>query len=537
MSRFEVMSGIERWTRADREAMNTNRSRPQAGYMRDGRGPAMRKWNVALRDPYQDVQQAYIPAAARMVDLTQNVGWIAGGIAQGVANCVGSGLKLNVQPDFDALRLDPDRAAEWAKRAENRFAVWSNRPLECDVEGRRKFGQMQAAAYRDWYAFGEIVAELPWRERVGGMYGTKVRLVPPHFLSQKTEGMSRLVQGVYMNADNFPVAYLFELPDPIMGKRNVTVNARDREGRISVAHIFDGAIGHIRGISCMVPVIQVARQYDQLANATLTKSIVLSLFAASVKSDQPTDDVLNGLQVPEEQARCLEAGISPLDAWLAYQSAFYKETPIDLGIPGRIASLAPGSELEFHTPQSVDTNYKDFARDLLREMSRCAGITYEEWTGDYAGVTFSSIRFATDSIWRIVKYRRDNIVSPFCQAAYENWLEEEIDRGGPLALPGGMDQFLANKAGICNAQWTGSPKPTPDELKTANAEQIELGLGIASEYDLCERHGRNYDDVCSERARAKEVRDNYGLDDPTLGSGKPAEAVTAEEPPKQLQAA
>jgi hypothetical protein len=64
---------------------------------------------------------------------------------------------------------------------------------------------MQAAAFRSWFATGEIWAELPWRERAGGRYGTKVRLIPPHRVSGATTARN-IVQGVRMDGDGCPSA-------------------------------------------------------------------------------------------------------------------------------------------------------------------------------------------------------------------------------------------------------------------------------------------------------------------------------------------
>jgi lambda family phage portal protein len=512
--------------------------RARAGYMNDGRGVTMSGWRPSLRESSKDVEQAYLPAAARATDALQNMGWIAGAVEQSVVDTVGNGLRLNAKPDADALGMDPARAAEWAKIVEKRFNVWANNPYECDVEGRRNLGQMQAANFRGWAVFGETVSEFPYRKRPGATYGTKVRLIPAYRLSQKTELMGRLVQGVRMDPDGLPVSYVFELPDATLGKREVEILARDAYGRPKINHVYDGLIGHYRGISPLVPALRVVRQYDQLANATLMAAIIQSLFAASIESDAPTDDILDGLLTIEEQAEAQKEGISKVDAWFEAQSGWYEKKQIDMGINGRIANLFPGQELKFLSSSTPNGNYQAFARDLLREIARCLGITYEGMTGDYAGVTFSSIRFAVDNIWRIVTYRRKNVVAPFCQAAYEAWLEEEIGNGGPLALPGGLEQFLANKAGICNADWKGTPKPTPDELKTANAQNIRLENGTASEQMICEENGEDYDDVCAEKAEAKKTREKYGLPEPvatTPAAAKPGanpNDPAYQEPPK-----
>ena len=50
----------------------------------------------------------------------------------------------------------------------------------------------------------------------------------------------------------------------------------------------------------MVRALQVARQFDQLADATLMAAIVQTLFAVTITSDEPTEQVLQGLLKPNQ---------------------------------------------------------------------------------------------------------------------------------------------------------------------------------------------------------------------------------------------
>ena len=106
--------------------------------------------------------------------------------------------------------------------------------------------------------------------------------------------------------------------------------------------------GRCRGISPLTPALQVARQFDQLSDATLTAAILQTVFAASITSDEPTEEVLAGLLTPQEQARLSASGISPWDAYIQAQSGWYDNATINLGINGRIAHLFPGQKLELH---------------------------------------------------------------------------------------------------------------------------------------------------------------------------------------------
>jgi lambda family phage portal protein len=341
--------------------------------------------------------------------------------------------------------------------------------------------------------------------------------------------MSRLVNGVFHDRDGMPMAYLAIRKDTIRGEEDYIVPARDRMGRPRVVFVFDGLPGTCRGISPMTPALQVARQFDQLADATLTAAIMQTLFAATITSDEPTEQVIQGLLTPQEQARMAAQGVSPMSAYLDMVGGFYDGVTLNVGINGRIAHLFPGQELKFHRSEHPTSDYKDFSMHLLREMARCLGLTYESATGDYEGATYSSVRMATGEIFAITRMRRQTVVAPFCQAAYDAWLEEEIESGG-IPFPGGYAVFLANRTAACRADWRGTPKPQADDLKTAKAHEVWRRLGVISDAMIANDLGVDIEDVYAQRASEAEMRETYGLIDPMLmtafgGGSQPMDAA------------
>jgi len=132
--------------------------------------------------------------------------------------------------------------------------------------------------------------------------------------------MNRLINGVYTDVDGMPVGYRAIRKDLFKHDVEYDVRARDGAGRPRVIHVFDGLPGTHRGISPMTPALQVARQFDQLADATLMAAIVQTLFAATITSDEPTEEVLAGLLTPQEQARWrlrVWPPWRPISTWLA----------------------------------------------------------------------------------------------------------------------------------------------------------------------------------------------------------------------------
>jgi len=489
-----------------------DRPRARSAYMRDGRGTVFSRWVPGLRSAQDDVAVAWEPATARTIDLAQNNGWIAGMIDQATANTVGLGLRLRCAPENDLFGMDEDAAQAWRKKVEARWDLWSNNPLECDIEGTRTIAQMQEAAFKHWVATGEILAELVWRSRPESASRTKVRLLSSSRLINRTDPMRRIYSGVKLNADGMPIGYLARRDDPLLGESEFEVAARDRFGRPRVIHVFAGAPGQRRGITILVPVLKVAKQFDQLSDATLMASIIQTVFAAAITSKEPTEETIRGLLNPTEEARLLAEGGSRFDAWFEAQAGWAESHPIDVGFAGRVAHMFPGEDFKFLSPEQPQAAYKDFSLHLLREMARCLGLTYESATGDYEGATYSSVRMAVNEIYSITKARRKYIVGPFLQPIYEAWLEEEIERGA-IDFPGGIGAFLTNRAAACRARWNGSPKPVADDLKAAKSAEVYRNMGVMSDQDIADDLGLDIEDVYAQRAREKTLRDRYGLPD------------------------
>jgi lambda family phage portal protein len=502
------------------------------GYMRGETGPTFANWYPSPRDPSDEVRSAYVRAAGRANDIIHNSGWLTGAIDQAVANTVGTGLRLRCLPDAAALGWTEDEATDWAATVEDRFALWAGDPMECDIEGRSTFGQMQAAAFRAWFGPGEILSESAFKRRPGCTYGTKVRLIPPHRLSQRTAA-PRLVQGVQMDADWMPTSYWFWRRDnPIGAEQEVEIEARNNRGRPRIVHVFDRVPGQFRGISPLVAALETARKFDQLAQATLTANLIRAVFAATITSDEPTEEVIKGFLTPAEQARMESENLSPFDCYAGMMSGWYRSNAqINLGVHGRFAHLFPGQKMELHGGQDRPGDYREMTLVLLREIMRCLGLTYESGTGDYSGATYASVNNATGEIFQITLYRRRNIIAPFCAPHFQAWLEEDI-AAGRTPFPGGLAAFYRQRAAASRHEWVGAPKPQADALKQQKAHEGYRNMGVVSDEMICADLGVDVHDVYKQRAREMKLRQKLGL--PEAGPIEPDpvadKLATAPEP-------
>lgn len=478
-----------------------------AEYMRGNESPFFYSWTPALRDERDEVRRGYTHAAARAVDGLHNSGWIAGAVQQAIAVTVGNGLRLAAKPEIDVLGWSADVANEWSRTVERRFEGWGSNPLECDANGKHSMGQLAKSVLNTFFSHGEVLGLLPSVRRRVSKTRTKVKLLPPHKLMQDSDNI-RMFQGVLMDDWGLPMGYRLRLRVGGAFEETIDVPARDGYNRPQVFHIFDGGPDQVRGITPLAPALRVVRQFDQLSDATLTASLIQAIFAATVESDAPTEEILKALQDEDEQKQGV--GAPNMDGYLDAKAGWYKGTKIDLGRSGKIAHLFPGEKLKFNGSETPNATYEAFAKFLLREIARCLGMTFETLTGDYSGATYSSVRMGTSETWPIIMQRRTNIVGRFYQTVYEAWLEEEID-SGRLTFPGGIDVFLANRDAVCRAEWRGPAKPQADDLKTAKSAEVYKSLGIMSDERICADLGYDWEDEYEQRQREMARRKKLGL--------------------------
>ena len=210
---------------------------------------------------------------------------------------------------------------------------------------------------------------------------------------------------------------------------------------------------------------------------------------------------------------------------------WYDRAQIDLGKYGKIAHMFAGEKLNLHRSEHPNTGYSDFSKGLLREIAKCLGITYEQFTGDYIGATYSSIRMGIADIWGLNLYRRACIPARLYQAALECWLEEDIEEGN-TPFPGGVDAFLDQRQFVCRAEWRGPPQPTADDLKTAQAQQIQRQEGWVPTEQLAAQYGNDHRTVIESQARTNDLRKKHDLDPlPSKEGGAPGMKIDKDGKP------
>jgi lambda family phage portal protein len=512
-----------------------------ARYLRGDRSGVLGMRKAVTRDARQDVREAAERAAALAVDFMHNSGWIAGAIMQILCDTIGEELKLNCRAKLKKLGYSDEEAAEWCRMVEEEWRRYAWNPKECDLAGKSTIAEMADAALRSYLASGEAFGILDYmepadRRRYGIETGTKVSLIASHRCPRVTREVEGLEQGIFHDANNRAVAYRFKVRESGI--------ERDRDiDAIDVIHLMDrGAnLNSARGISEVAPALKVLAQSDQLADATLAKTLLQTVFAATITSPEQSENAFQALQtlgdieMPDgfdqsdgswdEFIGGLQQDL--LEVWDMRLGAL-KEKGISMSDPARINHLGPGEKLELHSSSTPSSDYIEFFQNLLREIARCLGVTYESLSMDHSDATYSSVLMSVATIWPIVLRRRSRIVAPFLQAIYERWLEEMIERGR-IQIKGGREAFRRHREAVFQAEWHGPAAPSADNYKAVLADKIELEIGISTFSDICAKRGKNGQEQIVQLGREKEQFEKVGVPHPfgrSQGGAGPQGAAT-----------
>jgi capsid protein len=120
---------------------------------------------------------------------------------------------------------------------------------------------------------------------------------------------------------------------------------------------------------------------------------------------------------------------------------------------------------------------------------------------------YSASRATLILCWRVANIWRDEMAADFLDPVYEMWLSEEI-ASGRISAPGWSDYRL--RAAWLNCEWSGSPMPSIDPSKMADADRAYVEMGAQTLDDVA----RNYNGSSGKANRAKNARQYMDLPAP-----------------------
>lgn len=364
-------------------------------------------------------------------DLARNNAWAERGLEVITGNTVSWGIVP--KPVGSAAREASVLWKQWAETA------------ECDAAGMLPFAGLQEMVLRTVAESGEALVRRRWRRPVDGLaIPMQIEILEPDFLDTGKDGIEgvaggKIIQGIEFDKIGRRVAYWLYPEHPGSGW---STGISRRVSASEILHVYrPKRPGQVRGISWLAQTVMPLKDFDEYEDATLVRQKIAACFAAFVEDDGTSANIGDPNATDDE---------------------------IETFEPGTISYLTAGKKVSFSNPPTVTAD--GFDTRTLRRIASGMGITYEELTGDFSGVNFSSARMARLAHWQnVYKWRYNMLIPQFCQGVWA-WAMEVAETSG-----------LLPEAPI--AEWSCPPMPMiePDKEGLALTRLVRSGVMTPSE--------------------------------------------------------
>jgi lambda family phage portal protein len=461
---------------------------------------------------------------ARGADILRNNGQVVGAGRTQQNSIIGQEYRLNSQPMFEYLRLDEVWAEEFQIEVEQTFSLYAESQMNwIDVSRMSSFTDMIRMALGCFFAGGEVAATANWMTRTDRPFKTAMQMVNADRISNPndTENTRSLRRGVRLGSEGDMLGvYLRRThPNALFDWEDKFVwdywPLRKRWGRGNFLYLVNRQKpDQHRGVADMASVLKETRMAKKFHETALQNAIVQASYAAAIESELPPDMAFESVGAME--------GVDPRTAAaLSYLGAIaeYSRGGRNLEIDGvKIPHLFPGTKLNLLPASSGTAGIGEaLEASLHRFIAQGLGVSYEEYTGDYSKVNYSSFRAAANRTLQNAMALKRGVADWTANWFFRNWLEEAITENHletTRHLTRKNPEFFyerMNAEALCRCTWIGASRGQVEELKETQAAILRINSGLSTYEIESARLGYDFRALFRQRAREESMKKKYGL--------------------------
>lgn len=434
------------------------------GYDGAKRGRKTDKWRTKGTSANVEVIYDLVMLRNRSRDLVRNNPWIKRAQNSWVANAIGEGITCEIKNNEQVKKLWVD---------------WAN-STDCDADGDLNLYGLQELAARTVWESGEVLIRFRWR-RKSDKYKVplQIQVLEADYLDSSKDGPlkngNRIMGGKEYNKIGQLVAYYLFDNHPGDNKY-YGQNESKRVDAEYISHVFKKTRPQQnRGVPELAPVIVKTRDLDSYDDAELTrKTLEACLSMIITKDDDSSPDTTLGESSTDENGRTVETMS-----------------------PGMIARLPLGQDVKFGQP-TASNGYPEYTKTQHRAIAAGVGVTYEQLTGDYSQVNYSSSRAALLEFKKNVKmWQWNTFVPKFCRPVAKAFFQ---------AL-----ELTEVSVGDIHVEWTAPRWEWVDPVKDIKGDLMEVAAGVKSLSELTRERGYNPDQVRKELAEDYKALADAGI--------------------------
>ena len=415
-----------------------------------GNGRRLSNWGTSTAGPNATIYSSLSLLRSRSRELSRNDPQICGAIDCLVSNIVGTGISPRWQLSDSKLK----------KRIQQ---LWSDWTQEADAGGLLDFYGLQSLISRSIIESGEVLIRFCPKRSGGLLVPLQLQILEADHLDETYNTISpngnEIRMGIEFDRSGKRVAYWIFKEHP--GEVFMTLKDQFDRVRIPASEILHAyqplRPGQQRGRPWLSSLILTMHEINQFNDAELVRKKTAAMFGGFIT--QPAED-LNAAPFFGNESGTDDTGAIQVQME-----------------PGTFPSLPPGYNVTFSQPADVGGNYGSFIKHQEQRAARgIGGLTYEKFTGDLSGVTYSSIRAGNLEFQRQCKQFIFNIMAyQICRPVAKYWLSQ-VELSNAMRLPG----YTKDPRSYMKIKWTIDGWPWVDPLKDLKASSGLVRSGFSS---------------------------------------------------------
>lgn len=484
----------------------------------------------------------------RVEDTVRNDAYIQGAVGSRKDSIVGSRYTLNARPLSTSVfgTHDPVWEREFKQEAEEKFTLIAESP-DCwfDAAGKNTFTELIRLAVAIEMIRGEFLASVEWLKDKRRPCATALNFISLNRLSTSPSSVadSNVRDGVRFDQYGAPIAYQIKTIDPYdlgFGIRPLTQSMQWKEirkykpwGRLQMIHLFESQSPfQTRGIPEITAALKELRIAKTFRDIQLQKAVVQSIYAATIESELPTDQIAQSLgatgNTPTQEE--IAEAVAVYSAGLMSAAKHYGDVKAD-GV--QIPHLMPGTKFNLQTAAQGQDRGSEFEQSVLRNIAAALGMSYEQFSKDYTHTNYSSARAAILEVGKTLEARKMLVADKVANITYRLWMEEAVNNRqfstltGNTRRSGWLYASSLRLDALCNAEWIGASRGQIDELKETQASVLRRQAGLGTLESEAARQGLDWRKMLQQQKVEQDYMNELGITLGVSSTQKPTVASTA----------
>lgn len=462
-------------------------------------------WRTSLNDPNAFIDpDTHNDKIGKVQHAIRENPMVKGGVHNERAHTIGYKVRLNYEPDFEALGISIDDAMEFAAIVEDLWERDMEDPVYCwgDASGSQTFSEMMGLAFMECVGTGEILGLFFEEDKRGSdsrpmdttfSFVDVSRLSTPH----NKAGKSNIIHGRQVNKrGKLQKLYISdEIPGSTMQNRFTNAARFNKSNTHSAikpfnewnspqaVHYYDKErTGQHRALPELASALKRIGMMNTFEETMLDAAVRDAAFAMWVESDAPN----------MAQAFSQNPGMTPkqyiketMGEMSKIRNSYYEKEKLELYHgSGMIPQLMVGEKLNMNTPSTPSEAIAPFGNNMSTAIARALGVDPYTYTGRMEGVNFSTIRAALMQTWVNRRYKRDGIFGHIGTPIFVVWFEEKIARG-EIKMPidsnrtlSHLNFFYKNRRALSMLSFNGPGQEQIDQIKGFRAQEGALNCGL-----------------------------------------------------------